>query len=378
MDKRIAILTQPLIFNYGGLLQNYALQIVLQSYGAEAVTINRLHKKGDAEIYLGMVKQILRSHHDNKILSNKKLSAIYQNTRRFIDTHIKVIDVENATEMDLMKICENNFDAVIVGSDQVWRPEYSRNIYFDFFSFLEENTKIKKYSYAASFGTDNWLFSKEQTERCKTLIQKFCAVSVREDSGVILCNQHLSKEAINVLDPTLLVDRDIYANLCSNLTKIETSQKVLFTYVLDQSESKTEIVNEVVESYGYLQTSNQPVYTLQGNRQIKFNLDDFIYPSVEGWLKGFRDADLIITDSFHGTVFSIIFNKPFYAIINEERGASRFSSLLSKLGLENRLINDNQIITEEMISEVIDYKAVNSKLEVLKNNSLDFIKTIIS
>jgi len=374
MQSRIAIITQPLIYNYGGILQNFALQHVLKSLGCEVTTINRLTKISNRKIFFSKIKQIFFNHHQNKLIFNSEKSKIYKNTQDFIDKYIQHIDVINPTKESLNQLCEGKFEGIVVGSDQVWRTAYVKDIYQEFFDFLEGDTKIKKYAYAASFGTDKWMFTDEQTVRCKELIQKFHAVSVREDSGVKLCNNFFNKAATCVLDPTLLLEKEVYEKICVKLKKEDTGGKNLFTYVLDSSEVKDQIISNIVSKYNYKHITNQPKYSLEGNKNIKFHLEDFIYPEIEGWIKGFRDADFIITDSFHGTVFSIIFNKPFFSIVNEERGASRFSSLLAKLGLEDRLINANQSISEDLLNERIDYDKVNERLQNLRNDSLRFIK----
>ena len=377
MKRKIAILTQPLIFNYGGILQNFALQYVLKTLGCEVTTINRIRKPSDLKILIGKIKRLLFNHHQNKLIFNSQKAEIYKHTKAFIEKNIQCIDAVNSTNESLRNICENNYDAIIVGSDQVWRPQYVNNIYNEFFDFLADNSKIKKYAYAASFGADKWMFTDEQTARCKELIQKFEAVSVREDSGVLLCADFLDKEACAVIDPTLLVPKEVYEALCSQFEKIDYSKKHLFTYVLDQSAGKDKLINDIVVNYNFEHTTNQAKFSLEGNKDKEFVLEDFIYPEIEGWLRGFRDADFIITDSFHGTVFSIIFNKPFFAIVNEQRGASRFQSLLAKLQLEDRLITINTEISDELFNKKIDFEKVNSLLGDLKSKALDFLKTIV-
>lgn len=104
----------------------------------------------------------------------------------------------------------------------------------------------------------------------------------------------------------------------------------------------------------------------------KKNLKSYVYPLVEGWIKSFSDADLIVTDSFHGTVFSIIFNKPFISIINKERGAARSYSLLSKLNLIDRIISDYESLKLNSMSD-IDYQNVNIMLEKYRLNSYNFL-----
>ena len=102
------------------------------------------------------------------------------------------------------------------------------------------------------------------------------------------------------------------------------------------------------------------------------NIQKCIFPPIEQWIKGFMDADFVVTDSFHGTVFSIIFNKPFVAIVNKERGAARFTSLLNMFGLSDRLVYSIDDI-EKIYSKSIDYDHVNDVLRSKRIESLEFI-----
>jgi len=373
---KIGIFTHPLVSNYGGILQNFALQYVLKTLGHEVVTINRLMKENDIKILISILKQNLLKHHDIKLLFKDQQSEIYENSRNFINKYINKIDVYNADNDILKKISQEGFDVIVVGSDQVWRPDYVHNIYHEFLDFLEEDEKIRRISYAASFGTDKWLFTEEQSKRCKEFIQKFDAVSVRENSGIELCNKYFNKDSICVLDPTLLVDKEVYMSLCSEMESNNEGNK-LFTYVLDSSKEKRKIIEDTMNYLGLNEITNQPKFSLEGSSNKKYIKEDFIYPRVEGWIKGFIEADYVVTDSFHGTAFSIIFNKPFIAIVNEDRGASRFQSLLEKFDLTDRLISTNTKLDEKFYETKIDYDNVNRKLEELKKYSLEFLKNSI-
>src|SRR5690606_1697067 len=110
----------------------------------------------------------------------------------------------------------------------------------------------------------------------------------------------------------------------------------IYTYILDEAGWKNQVVETAKRELKKNQYSNQPKASLT-NLASSRNIHDYKMPSLEGWIRGFYDASFVITDSFHGTVFSIIFNKPFISLINPSRGASRFYSLLTALGLEGRL-----------------------------------------
>lgn len=372
--KKIAILTQPLISNYGGILQDFALQRVLKNKNYDVVTIDRR--------YNGVSKsRLLLSNIKNTVINKLQLGSkrnftssdinyITKNPRSFISKYITLSEVVDLDEKMVKHFKNNAYDVVIVGSDQVWRPRYSPNIYDYFFGFLKDNSTTTKLSYAASFGVDTWEYNDEQTKQVKNLIKLFDGVSVREKSAVELCKDNLDTDAQFVLDPTLLLEKEDYLKLITK--KSEKYSASIFTYVLDRSESKTNIINFVQKILGKEVRTNQPKEDQKSS--LSKNLNDFAYPPIEGWIESFDQADFIVTDSFHGTIFSIIFNKPFLTIVNSERGAARFKSLLSLLDLEDRLIDsyDESLISEKLLLP-IDYTKVNARLKGLKSDSLAYL-----
>jgi len=278
-------------------------------------------------------------------------------TWRFVYKNINLSRQEySPTEEGILK---ENLYAIIVGSDQVWRPKYNKGSLYE--SFLEhcQNLTIKKVAYAASFGTSEWEYTTEQKERCAQLIQQFDAVSVRERSGVQLCADHLKRnDAVWVLDPTLLLNKSEYLKLCVQIKRSKSERKRLFAYILDSNDIS-------MDELGHL--SNK----LNMDLNIVF-ADDKISLSVEDWLAQFRDAALVITNSFHGTIFSIIFQKPFYTIINKGRGEDRFKSLLSSLELSDRLVDSPPLIISD-----INWIPVTLRLNKLSKLSLEFLENAL-
>ncbi len=375
--KKIAILTQPLIANYGGILQNYALQIILKKKGYHPTTVNRVaNSQPKWRKLLSSIKNNTYNRFkgvNRRIFSTSEMDFITQNTKKFINKNISVSENIDSTHL-LKKHFENtNYETVIVGSDQTWRPKMSADIYNYFLDFLEDNDSINKIAYASSFGTNEWEFNSVQTERSKELIQKFSKVSVRETSGIKLCNTFLNKEVIQVLDPTMLLHKEDYIDLFKNENL--HNNKGIFTYILDKNSQKQNVIHEVESFYKLRCFTNQP--QKEFFTDLSQNLGDYVYPKIESWLKSFHDADFVVTDSFHGTVFSIIFNKPFLVLLNEERGASRFHSLLSQLGLEERLITDYNEFSKDVLSKKIDFENVNKMVESLREISLDFLSNSI-
>lgn len=374
--SKIAILTQPLKYNYGGILQAFALQKIVKDLGHEVTTIDRQLREVSST---RKVLQYFRNETYYRITNKRKsfffdrqLNLIYNNTVQFIFRNINMSEYIDSTRNLKNHFHKNNYDAVIVGSDQTWRPIYSPNIFNYFFNFLHDNTRIKKISYAASFGTDKWEFSEIETLECKKLIRQFDSISVREYSGIDLCKDYLDATAQIVLDPTLLLKKEDYISVIDASGIDLKSVNGVFTYILDKTDNKNKIIKKTCLLLNLPVFSNQPeeVYGVSNSNEIK----DYIYPSVEGWLNAFLKADFIIADSFHGIVFSIIFNKNFIAIGNKERGLSRFKSLLKLFNLEDRLVEEEGELPENLLFDKIDYEKVNKVLEGLRIESIHFLK----
>lgn len=370
MNKNIAILTLPLSTNFGGNLQAFALQKILLNMGFEVETLN-YRQKMNSDIWK------LLSTFKQKIFFNKKIHHFFRNELHIIGANHEKFIKENLVyspelnTVDALKkyIYKNNYDVVIVGSDQVWRLPYSQRIYSYFLDFID-SSKIKKISYAASFGVDYWEFNDEATRYINQLMQQFSAISVRENSAINLCNEKLNVENVKeVLDPTLLLNVEDYEDLYRHEDSI--SKGKIFSYILDSSLEKEKILTEVVSKINKEVVSIQPSKTKKESLYVK-DLESYVYPKIEIWLKGIAEADFVVTDSFHGTVFAILHNKPFISIINKERGAARFYSLLSKLNLIDRIISDHNDFDWQSIYE-INYKEVNNLLERYRSESYNFL-----
>jgi hypothetical protein len=247
------------------------------------------------------------------------------------------------------------FDAYVVGSDQVWREVYTFSIDEMFLSFLSDGSKAIRLAYAASFGVNDGYISKERMPKCVELLKKFVAVSVREKSAVKICEEHFGVEAKHVLDPTMLLSIEDYIKIFER-DNTPKSKGNLLVYILDDSDE----IKQEIKSFSI---HNQFI-PFKVNELEKVQSKSYAYklPSIEAWLRGFYDAEFVITDSFHACVFSIIFNKPFVCIGNKNRGNARFDSLLGMFGLENRLVDDVSKINE-IINVPIDWLVVNSIFE---------------
>lgn len=370
----IGILTLPLHTNYGGILQAYALQTVLQRLGHTSVVLSRhriikppFKKRIRLYVQRALRRYIWRNSEEPVFLEDRQqadYALISQHTQAFIDRYIRYINDDYFT-----KVKEKDYNALIVGSDQIWRPQY----YWIEQAFLlfAQSWHIKRISYAASFGTDEWPLTPQQTAMCRELVKKFDAVSVREDSGVALCKKQLGVTATHVLDPTLLLQPSFYEKLIADMPRLAQHGHMLL-YILDETPQKKEIATRLLAVSGM-----KAFY--RSNPQVEDEnapLENRIQPPLEEWLSGIRDADFIVTDSFHACVFSILFRKPFAVVGNPFRGLARIQSLLRQFHLQERLITTVEDVRPSLFSPLPD--EVETRLVQLRTSSLSFLTNALS
>ena len=364
---KIGILTHPLEANYGGLLQAYALQESVRRLGYDVEHID-IHiypaQIGIPKQTLGFIRRcfahfILQKNVSIKFrpnLSKKDYETIARNIKPFVRKYIKTSRCFEGLS-SLSQIKESDYDTIIVGSDQVWIPSFCPEYFLSF----TKGWNIRRIAYAASFGHSSWRFTNEVTQYCKELAHDFFAISLRESTGVELCEKYLNVNATHVLDPTLLLIAEDYKRFVQSSFPRE---KRVFTYVLDYTKEKQDIITLVAKS------KHLDVYsplTTEGLLTHKH-----IMPSVEEWLTEIYYSDFVVTDSFHGMVFSIIFNKQFVVIGNKERGMARFESLLNALGCEDRLVTSINAV-ESLLKLEVDYSFVNERLNTLRMESMSFL-----
>lgn len=395
---KIGILTQPLHNNYGGLLQAYALQTVLEEMGHTVLILNRPMPQASKPFINNFYQTLVRFVKNVvKYILRRPLTTVLHDllpsqrvvTNRFIELfiskyHHKSPDLYTTEELAGYAKSQG-IEAFVVGSDQCWRPQYSpclTNYFLDF----TEGWDVKRISYAASFGVDNWEFNSEETRVCASYVKKFNAVSVREESAVELCKKYLGIMAVCLLDPTMLLDADDYNKLlvdynynifniafeCCLPNTMHVSGNKLFCYILNKNAQNQKFINVVAEANELIPVECMPK-DFRAQEVFEKCPDCCTYPPVELWIKSFIDAKMVITDSFHGTVFSIIYNKPFWVLGNESRGMARFHSLLRMFGLENRLVSLDKFTTLDFDAP-IDWSDVNDRREELKQKSLVFLK----
>lgn len=377
---KIGILTLPSHANYGGILQAYALQTVLERHGHEVVifhtNVDGVRKIPPTIYPLVLIKRLLKKifvDHSTVVFlelkKRKEFSVLTKNNDAFISKYIHVYHVKN-----LKAIPQANYDAIVVGSDQIWRSEYVRDMWKtgiqDAFLRFALGWKIKRVAYAASFGVDEWLLSSKKTSECKALAQLFDDVSVREASAVKLCSDILGVNAKLVLDPTMLLNANDYIKLIEN-RNLDCVTGELFVYILDETPEKAALIGRVSKELGVA-----PHTITISNNDNSLPVEKRIIPPVEAWLKCFYDAKFVVTDSYHGCLFSIIFRKPFVAIGNVKRGMSRFQSLLKLLRIEHHLISSVDEYSSKPFYD-LPYD-IDERIAHLRDDSIEFLHSSLS
>lgn len=373
---KIGILTLPFNNNYGGYLQAYALLRVLKNMNHDPILIMRRSGNLKVSVWFRLifaVKGILKS-----VLRRTKYPLTYNveddfyfkgnKMHSFVEKYIQPQTTFLYSTEELQKECKDKFDAYIVGSDQVWRPIYVPKIE-NFFLDFTKDWKVLRIAYAASFGTSCPEYTENQKNTCGKLVSLFDAVSVRENNGLDVISRlgWKTNRKCSVLDPTMLLSVDVYKSLLPSMFSI--SHGKVFCYVLDERKETVNLINKVC-----LLLNRQNFNFLDSKRWKEYH---YVLPSIEDWLTGIRDADFVVTDSFHGVVFSIIFNKPFLVYVNKERGAVRFISLLRNLNLEDRMVENIENI-EGVIKRNIDWNVVNKIVSQLQVKSLNYLKEVLS
>lgn len=371
------ILTHPPGTNYGGIMQAYALQRVLSDQGLTVVT-STCHQTGLLEWTIIYLKYFIRCviHIFKPSISNMPPHITKQrtvHTMKFVHQYIKTIPKSKLYSTAFLRTC----CSFVVGSDQVLRQAY-----VPVEKYLLNFTKgmsVTRITYAASFGRDNLSeYSPRLVKKTARLARQFDAISIRESSGVNLANRYWGVSATQHVDPTLLLDKEHFEKLVmDDADNVYASPGNLFVYILDRDNTKAKAVIKT-EKLLNLRAYELLPPTVNSYRVFKENIDLYRLPRVTQWLKSIMDAEFVITDSFHGCAFSIIFNKPFIAIGNKNRGIARFTSLLSTFGLQDRLISGLSELTEELLLSRIEWKNINHQLKNEQVRSISYLTEQLS
>lgn len=360
---KIGTITLPLSSNnYGGILQAYALQKKISELGVETILLDRRQNKSwknfvIISLYKIFYPKYLKVHEDINI-----------EFRNFIKNHINISPRFDSYSKIEKYIKENKLDTLVTGSDQVWRTKYSNTMYRDLFLDFKN---VRKFSYAASLGVDHWE-DQEKKETVNQLLKNFNKISVREEPVIKLFKEEFNQSVAQHIDPTMLLTKDDYKE---DLNLEERNDVELLTYVLDIKQDKEDFINNFAKHYGL--TRKKIGVKNKITRSTYKNFFKTKHDSVYNWVSSFMSAKFIIADSFHGVVFSILFNVPFIAIGNKSRGLSRFISILTKFNLTDRLITDYSEEHFKLFDEKIDFDAVNKVLKEERIKANSYIKSFI-
>ena len=257
------------------------------------------------------------------------------------------------------ELTEKDFNYLLVNSDQTWAYNKWKYFYDVGFLMFAKNWNVKKFIYGASIGSDKWKYNKTEDEEIKKLLTKFNNISFREKGTIKLVEHYLGIKGELVLDPTLIIDKEYYLNEIKDYKRgFNSKEKFIFVYQLDN--------NEIIKNF-----------IKDSKKKLKYKIKKFNFnkkDNVENFIFSISNCKAVITDSYHGTIFSIIFNKPFISFINSLRGKGRFDSLKEIFHLNNRIIypsknlkiNINLLIKKPNINQTL--------LAQLRKFSIDYLK----
>lgn len=342
---RIGLLTYHHSANYGAVMQSYATCRALKELGHEVEFLNfqQDEKKTNCSLIFYF-----------------KIKAFDRFMATFYPSETKMLQ-----SMDDLNAIASNYDCLMVGSDQVWNPEISQSKWLAYFLDFGESD-IRRISYASSFGISKW---PEQYQSLlpsiNSSLHKFCSISVREETGKHLLNSLFKLNSQVVLDPTLL--HADYKEITGNIVNNDE----VICYLLNRTKLQLEKAIGLSKSLGKTPKMISTIRPTLGFR--------YVYPpSIETWIKYIAGAKFVITDSFHGLAFSLIYNKQFIVISPNNGKNSRLKDLLKSVGLEDRYFDENDtILYRELQNRKIDYDVVNSKLDTLKEVSWNYLRSAL-
>lgn len=336
---KINILTFHYANNYGAVLQCYALSKAIEQMGYSVELLNLIPNKSE-KISL---KSKLRIYLLNRKFDSFRKNELPKQTEVF-------------SNLEQLNSSYPSADYYVVGSDQVWNPQITKdNSLAYFFSFLKNERRI---AYAASFGVEEWNW---EVAEVKGLLNKFSAIGIRETQGVELCSKVFNINSEKVVDPTLILNS--YQDLLKGEKPLDVElatfkfQKGVDWYLFINNFSSMHKLDLVhINDYKLLKKGKS-----------------FNFCSVSKWLNILASSKFIVTDSFHCMVFAIIFKKQFIALPAHKGRTSRMKSLLSDLGLLERFFETYEEVDNKIASEKIDYSSVDKKLTKLKSHSIEFL-----
>ena len=376
MMKKVGLISVS-IHNYGSLLQTYAMQRVLDNYGIDNEII--LFKSDPIKQFyrvfnISFLSMKLKLYY-RKIITRLFYKDIYlgaaNRDRAFMKFKSSYCRFTNKlTSRSDLEVCGNEYDAFVLGSDQVWNPA---NLEMDFYTMNFVPEIKSKIAYAPSFGVS--AIPKKQIEKTRAYLNRIQHISVREVAGAKIVKDLTDRDVSVVCDPTALLAKDEWDKLKSSKKYIDG--KYIFCYFLGSNPEHREFAKRVKEETGY------QIVALQ-------HIDEFVKTDIhfgdvtpydvgpEDFVNLLSSAEIVLTDSFHGTMFSIYYHKAFLTFPRYSEGQkdstnSRISSILSMMNLNNRGIKGTENVGE-CLARSIDWDAVQKSLEAFRKESLVFFE----
>lgn len=339
--------------NYGSMITYYALNKILKNMGLSVLMIN------------------------NPLAPDGEIEMTKTSPRLFAEQYY---EVSRKFRMNELAMLNNICDTFIVGSDQLWNYVLSKpygQMYF--LDFVQD--KKKKIAYGTSFGKEIYTGTEEYRKLSKRNMERFDYVSVREDYAVQMCSDLYGVKSEKVLDPVFLCEPSEYDALIKD-SGLKKDEDYILAYILDPSNKKTEVLRYLgkVHKKKIKVILDEPPYSFENNvKRMELlpedNIEILKEVDIKEWLYYFKYSDAVLTDSFHGSCFSIIFKKPFLSIINHGRGGKRFQSLLKNFDLEKYMVNSPEnIIENQMKFEFISYENTFKKIEEERTFSLQWLR----
>ena len=360
---KIGIATFQWSDNYGAVLQAYALQSFLREQG-HAVQIIDYRVTPPVPWYRKWLAKTPRGC----IL---KWEAAYKAHRfaQFRRKHLVLTPASFRSAGSLAAIADR-FDVLITGSDQVWNPRWLSQAegLFDLYLLSFAGPQVRRVSYAASFGhAEKATMNENDQQRLGAQLKQLDAISVREPSGISLVRELSGRtDAVQVVDPTLLLGRAHYEGL-AGLRR--NRAPYLFAYMLHGLQQDAACVIRQMSGLLHYQV-------VQCNLQKTALHREYTLPSPTGWLRQIRDAAFMVTNSFHGVVFCLVFHIPFVALlISGQTGSmnARIQELLDTAGLAHRIVHPGEVLAENSAAESIDWKRIDIVIAELGKKSMDYL-----
>lgn len=363
---KIGILTFHNAHNYGAVLQVYALKKQIEKIGHNVEVINYHHSNILADYPKNkIIKQGLKIDKTKKIsnlIRNVYSNKFYRNRWNKFDTFIRYNITNNEPIYTIEEIQKLNFDTYICGSDQIWNPDITGGDLSQEF-FLYFDTTAKKISYGASMGRKE--LPSHLENKFKKYIDGIHHVSVREEELKNYAQKLTNKDIKVVLDPTMLLHKEEYDKIATH----KLYEKYLLIFSLVEDELLTEVAKTIANKL------NLNIIEVNDRKKMNYFCEQVSDASPNDFISLIKNAEFVITNSFHATVFSILYEKKFYTIARKSGNNERMRNLLSMIGEEDRLIDDKQKIN---FNEEINYKEVKEKIEIKRKESIEFLEKTLN